>query len=54
MITMIFEPSTPTIKVAARFAAINLSTATGKPELSASDREERRWQLEWQRRNVED
>ena len=32
MITMIFEPSTPTIKVAARFAAYSLSTAdTGKP-----------------------
>ena len=55
MITMIFEPSTPTVKVAARFAAFSLSTAgTAKPELSASDREERRWQLEWQRRNVED
>jgi hypothetical protein len=55
MITMIFEPSTPTVKVAARFAVFSLSTAaTTKPELSASDREERRWQLEWQRRNVED
>ena len=55
MITMIFPPSTPTVKVAARFAAFNLSTAqTAKPDLSASDREERRWQLEWQRRNVED
>ena len=55
MITTIFAPSTPTVKVAARFAAFSLSTAaTGKPELSASDREERRWQLEWQRRNVED
>jgi hypothetical protein len=54
MITMIFPPSTPTVKVAARFAAISLSTAITKPELSASDREERRWQLEWQRRNVED
>ena len=55
MITMIFEPSTPTLKVAARFAAFSLSTAdTAKPELSTSDREERRWQLEWQRRNVED
>jgi hypothetical protein len=54
MITMIFEPSTPTVKVAARFAVFSLSTAaTTKPELSASDREERRWQLEWQRRNVE-
>ena len=40
MITMIFEPSTPTVKVAARFAAFSLSTAdTAKPELSASDRE---------------
>jgi len=55
MITMIFPPSTPTVKVAARFAAFSLSTAdTAKPALSASDREERRWQLEWQRRNVED
>jgi len=55
MITMIFPPSTPTVKVAARFAAFSLSTAdTAKPDLSASDREERRWQLEWQRRNVED
>jgi hypothetical protein len=55
MITMIFEPSTPNVKVAARFAAFSLSTTdTAKPELSASDREERRWQLEWQRRNVED
>ena len=55
MITMIFEPSTPTVKVAARFATFSLSTAhTAKPKLSASDREERRWQLEWQRRNVED
>jgi hypothetical protein len=55
MITMIFPPSTATVKVAARFAAFSLSTAdTAKPDLSASDREERRWQLEWQRRNVED
>jgi hypothetical protein len=55
MITMIFPPSTPTVKVAARFAAFNLSTAdAAKPGLSASDQEERRWQLEWQRRNVED
>jgi hypothetical protein len=55
MITIIFPPSTPTVKVAARFAALSLATAhTAKPELSASDREERRWQLEWQRRNVED
>ena len=55
MITMIFEPSTPTVKVAARFAAFSPSTTdTAKSELSASDREERRWQLEWQRRNVED
>jgi len=55
MITMIFPPSTPTVKVAARFAAFSLSTAdTAKPDLSASDREERRWQLEWHRRNVED
>lgn len=55
MITTIFEPSTPNVKVAARFAALSLSaTATAKSELSASDREERRWQLEWQRRNVED
>ena len=55
MITMIFPPSTPTVKVAARFAAFSLSTAdTAKPELPACDREERRWQLEWQRRNVED
>ena len=55
MITMIFERSTPNVKVAARFAAFSLSTPnTGKPQLSASDREERRWQLEWQRRNVED
>jgi hypothetical protein len=55
MITMIFEPSTPNVKVAARFAAFGLSTAaTAKPELPESDREERRWQLEWQRRNVED
>jgi len=55
MITMIFPPSSPTVKVAARFAAFNLSTAhTAKPDLSVSDREERRWQLEWQRRNVED
>jgi hypothetical protein len=53
MITMIFPPSTPTVKVAARFATFKLSTAA-KPDLSASDREERRWQLEWQRRNVED
>jgi hypothetical protein len=52
---MVFEPSTPTIKVAARFAAFSLSSAsTAKPELSASDREEQRWQLELQRRNVED
>jgi hypothetical protein len=55
MITMIFEPSTSNVKVAARFAAFSLSTgATAKPGLSQSDREERRWQLEWQRRNVED
>jgi hypothetical protein len=55
MITMISEPSTSNVKVAARFAAFNLSTTdTAKPELSASDREEQRWQLEWQRRNVED
>jgi hypothetical protein len=54
MITMIFTPSTPNVKVAARFATFSLSTDTAKPELSASDREERRWQLEWQRRNVED
>ena len=55
MITTTFEPSTPNVKVAARFAAFNLSTPdTAKAELSASDREERRWQLEWQRRNVED
>ena len=55
MITMIFEPSTPTVKVAARFAAFSLSTPnSAKSGLSASDREERRWQLEWQRRNVED
>jgi hypothetical protein len=55
MITMIFPPSTPTVKVAARFAAFSPSTAhAAKPDLSASDREERRWQLEWQRRNVED
>ena len=55
MITTIFEPSTPNVKVAARFAAFSLSTAAAaKPELSASDREEQRWQLEWQRRNVED
>jgi hypothetical protein len=55
MTTMSFEPSTPTIKVAARVAAFSLSTAdTAKPELPASDREEQRWQLEWQRRNVED
>jgi hypothetical protein len=55
MITMIFPPSTPTVKVAARFAAFSLATADSvKPDLSASDREERRWQLEWQRRNVED
>jgi hypothetical protein len=55
MITMIFAPSTPTVKVAARFAGFTLSTAdTAKPDHSASDREERRWQLEWQRRNVED
>jgi hypothetical protein len=55
MITMIFEPSTPTVKVAARFAAFSLSTSpAAKPELPESDREERRWQLEWQRRNVED
>jgi len=55
MITMIFEPSTPNVKVAARFATFSLSTAAAaKSELSASDREERRWQLEWQRRNVED
>jgi len=55
MITKIFEPSTPNVKVAARFAAFSLSmAATAKPELSASDREEQRWQLEWQRRNVED
>jgi hypothetical protein len=55
MITTIFEPSTPNVKVAARFAAFSLSTTdTAKSELSASDREERRWQLEWQRRNVED
>ena len=55
MIMTIFEPSTPTVKVAARFAAFSLSTAaTAKPDLSESDREERRWQLEWQRRNVED
>jgi hypothetical protein len=55
MITMIFEPSTPSVKVAARFAAFSLpATDTAKAELSASDREERRWQLEWQRRNVED
>jgi hypothetical protein len=53
MITMIFEPSTPNVKVAARFATFSLST-TPKPNLSASEREERRWQLEWQRRNVED
>jgi hypothetical protein len=55
MITMIFPPSTPTVKVAARFAAFSPSRAVAaKPDLSASDREERRWQLEWQRRNVED
>jgi hypothetical protein len=55
MITVIFEPSNPTVKVAARFAAFSLSTVgTTKPELPASDREEQRWQLEWQRRNVED
>jgi hypothetical protein len=55
MITTIFEPSTPNVKVAARFAAFSLSAPpTAKSELSASDREERRWQLEWQRRNVED
>jgi hypothetical protein len=55
MIMTIFEPSTPNLKVAARFAAFSLPTpATAKPELSASDREEQRWQLEWQRRNVED
>jgi hypothetical protein len=55
MITTIFEPSTPNVKVAARFAAFSLSTgAAATPELSASDREEQRWQLEWQRRNVED
>jgi hypothetical protein len=55
MITTIFEPSTPNVKVAARFAAFSLSTAAAAtPELSASDREEQRWQLEWQRRNVED
>ncbi len=55
MITMIFPPSSPTVKVAARFAPFSLSTAAAtKPDQSASDREERRWQLEWQRRNVED
>jgi len=55
MITVIFEPSTPTVKVAGRFAAFSPSTAdTAKPEPPASDREEQRWQLEWQRRNVED
>jgi hypothetical protein len=55
MITMIFAPSTPTVRVAARFAAFSHSTPnTAKVDLSASDREERRWQLEWQRRNVED
>jgi len=54
MITMIFEPSTqPSSR--GPFAVFSLSTAaTTKPELSASDREERRWQLEWQRRNVKD
>jgi hypothetical protein len=55
MIMMIFEPSTPTVKVTARFAAFSLSTVdTAKPELPTSDHEEQRWQLEWQRRNVED
>jgi hypothetical protein len=54
MITTTFEPSIPNVKVAARFAAFSLSTASTQPEPPASDREELRWQLEWQRRNVED
>jgi hypothetical protein len=54
--TFRFEPSTRISLSAAGMPAINLSAkpATSTMLREKMDPEERRWQLEWSRRNIED
>jgi hypothetical protein len=54
--TFRFEPSTRITLAAVGAPAINLSTkaATSAMPREEMDAQERRWQLEWSRRNIED
>jgi len=52
--TVRLTPSTRMMPAAATLASQPIPVRAPKPHQNDSDSEERRWQLEWERRNVED
>jgi hypothetical protein len=54
--TFRFEPSTRIMLSAVGAPTINFSSNVTTPVAASEemDRDERRWQLEWERRNIED
>jgi hypothetical protein len=54
--TFRFEPATRIMLSAVGAPTINFSSNVTTPTTTSveMDREERRWQLEWERRNIED